>query len=234
MLVFFSTNAKATFDVYGFKTDGTGQEYCKGMISGTISKRTGKDLYNFLHAKVDPKTCKLDNGGILGSKLLKVIHVTQSKGGDLLAAITIISMMQDYKIAAETWDRGPKYRANMCNSSCAIIFAGAPFRHYVIGINKGSQYPPISSKFGLHKPEFLAPESTFKSSVEREMEYDQLKYKLIEIVGKVGVKADFIIKTFETSNNDVFVPLYVDLLMWNVVTSKYPYDPKNAWDPYYK
>ena len=234
LLMIFPIQAHAQISIFGPYKDGAGRLYCAGLIKHQIDYGTGKRLYDFLHSKIDPNTCRKDIGGVNGHELLKVIEITESKGGDLLAAMTIISLLQDYQIAVETWDRGPKYEIYKCVSSCAIIFAGAPSRHYVVGINQGSVYPPVRSKFGLHKPEFVVPENTFKNTIDREKKYDKLKYALMELVGRVGVKPDFIVKTFEISNNEIFIPLYVDLLMWGVVTSNKPYDPLQAASPYYR
>lgn len=234
LLTSFPISANAGISFWGPYKDGNGRNYCAGLLKQKIDEGTAIQLNKFIHARINPLTCKEDTAGVFGHELLKVIEITDSNGGDLVAAMSIVALLQNYGIAAETWDRGPKYSKYKCVSSCAIIFAGAPFRHYIVGINEGSIYPPLRGKFALHKPEFIVPENAFEGSVDREMKYDKLKYQLIEMVGKVGVKPEFIIKTFEISNNNIHVPLYVDLLMWGVVTSNKPYDPSATYSPYYK
>ena len=224
----------ADFQVWGPFIDGAGRSYCAGVIRQEIKPSIASSIRTYLETKVHPANCKPAENGILGSELLKVIEITDSIGGDLNAAVAIVELMQRYDIAVETWDRGPKYSKFKCASACALIFAGAPRRHYIVGQNDGSVFPPFSSKFGLHKPEFIVPNNVFKDEVAKEKEYDRLKYRLIELYKKVGVKPQFVIRSFETSSGELFIPRYIDILLWGVVTSNEPYDPKSTFSAYYK
>lgn len=236
LIIFLFTVASpaySEFKSFGPYIEYSNKIYCVGLLSQEIQDADYQKLNNYLNSTISPETCEPSQNGRKGKELLKVIELNDSPGGELLAAMGIIDLLQKNEIAVEVWDRGPKYRRFKCSSACALIFAGAPKRHYVISKNEGSIYPPHEGYFGLHKPKFTNSQNTFENAVEKEKEYDRLKYLLIDMLGKVGVDAEFVIRAFETKHSNIYIPLFVDLLMWEVITTTEPYSPKNTFGNWY-
>lgn len=187
---------------------------CKLVLNTNhITEATADLIVELLNEYFDPVSCsRSTHSNGVDQKPIKFLEIVHSYGGDVGAAIKIIRSLQQYKIPTV---RNDSFSGD-CFSACSLIFAGAPARHYVQMVKPWDMKLPTSgAKLGMHKPAFV---SQRYDSLQAEKDLDRMKYELIELLGKVGVSPDFVIKTFEKSNSEMLQPSIQQLLLWNVIT----------------
>jgi len=216
---------------------------CEVIITGNIDEKTYTDFYDFLifPVNVNEPFCSRDTASTIeGSEAIHSVLLASSIGGEVEYAVKIIRLLQKFNIPTRVTQYPAQQIGNRdaCLSACSLIFAGSPYRHYVttksplddLLIDK-FRFPQKFTNLGIHKPKFT---SGNYDRVQRERELDNIKYDLIDLLQRVGVSPEFVIRTFETPNKDVFFPSLHQLLLWNVVTHITPVEPQTREFDWYE